>query len=128
MELNITSLMNRKHEMHYYSASQAEYGSDAGRITWENAKDAAEEQPLVTTDEQIAEVKDYFREFGAWEDDEIDAWGVNEVNALLLQLIAGDIRERQHYEDKGEMERYEENLGGRICQCDDNEFYYYIGN
>jgi len=128
MELNITALMNRREDMKYYSASQAELGSDAGKVTWENAKDAVEKQPLLTTEEEISEAKEWLEDFGAWYDDEIDAWDNQEVNALALQMIAGDIRERQHYEDRDELEEYEENQGGRINQGDDQEWYYYIGS
>lgn len=126
MEINITSLMARAEDMIYYSASVAEIGQDAGRVTWENALDAVETAPLVPPEGE-AEARDYFREFGAWEDEEIDGWSAQELNALVLQYIAGDIRTRQHYADRGELAKYEENEGGRIYAAGE-EWWYYLGN
>lgn len=128
MEIDISNLMQRKEDMKYYSASQAEFGPDAGHITWENAVCVMEDEPLLTLPEQIAEAKDYFRGFGAWEDDELDAFSDLEVNTLLLQLIAGDIRERDYYEEKEKLEKYEDECFGRIYASDDGKWWYYLGN
>lgn len=90
MELNINHLFKTINPAHY-SASQAELGPDAGPITWANAIDAAPN--LLDSADKMREFKDYMRDFGAWSDAEINAWSQKECNALLLQLIAGDIRE-----------------------------------
>ncbi len=127
MELNITHLMERSDDMYLYSASVAELGEDAGRITWQNAMDAADIPPPLLTDDQLPEFREYIRDFGAWDREEVDSWTSQECNALCLQLIAGDIRERQSFEDDDDLERYEENLGGRIFEADDGQWYYYIG-
>ncbi len=127
MELDITHLMERSGEMIRYSASQAEIGEHAGRITWQNAMDQAEiPPPLLATDDQLPEFRDYIRTFGAWDDEEIDSWSLTECNALCLQLIAGDIRERQHYADRDELDDYESRCGGRIYG-DGDRWFYYIG-
>lgn len=34
-------------------------------------------------------------EFGAWEDEEIAGWSNEEIDALVLQYAAGDLREAQ---------------------------------
>ena len=126
MELDITHLMAEAAEMKYYSASAFELGEDAGAITWNNSLDHVEESPLLT-DAQLPEFRDYIREFGAWDDEEIDSWSLTECNALCLQLIAGDIRERQHYADRDELDDYESQCGGRIYG-DGDQWFYYIGS
>lgn len=73
------------------SASQAELGPDAGKITWTNALKAAE-PPLIMDNEDAAE---WLVGFGAWDRDEIAAWSKQELDALILQFAAGDLREVQ---------------------------------
>lgn len=94
MEINITKLFNSI-EPAYYSASRAELGDNAGQITWQNAKDRAEEdQPLILeTEEQKEAFRCFVENSGGWTREEIDAWNDTELNALCLQWIAGDMRE-----------------------------------
>lgn len=75
------------------SASIAERGENAARETWQNAKDAA--GSLNLDDATIEQLRDWFGEFGAWDDEERAAWSRDEVEALTLQYIAGDLREGQ---------------------------------
>ncbi len=134
MEINITALIERSDDMHYYSASQMELGHDAGRITWQNAVDAAEESPVLTTPEQIAALREHVVGMGASDcEDLTDA----EYNALFLQLVAGDIREAG--EDLTEdYEAYQAaaeagQISGNIFRCDIEghesfgEWFYYLG-
>lgn len=75
------------------STSRAERGDNAGPETWHNAKEAA---PVLTlSPDDLADLRRYFGEFGAWEDDEIATWTETEVAALVLQMAAGDLRELQ---------------------------------
>lgn len=92
MELDITDFFNSCDPRHYL-ASVAELGEDAGTITWENALDRSEEDNLLDTEEKRDAFKAYVRGFGAWDDEEIDAWSHEELNALLIQFISGDMRE-----------------------------------
>lgn len=92
MEIDITSFMAET-DAFQFSASAAELGQDAGKITWGNAIDEAHRAPLLTTPEQIDEARDWFGEFGAWDDEERAAWSDDEVNALVIQFISGNIRE-----------------------------------
>ena len=143
MEIKITHLVERKDDMIYYSASRMELGDDAGQVTWENAiGNCCPDNPdsdgiLLTTPDQIQEVKDYFGSFGAWDDEEREAWTDQEVNALLLQSIAGDVREAgdsltENY--AAYTEQVESgSISGRIYRCDvkgsENfgEWFYYVG-
>lgn len=92
MHVDITALL-ADFEPKYYAASAAEIGEDAGRITWENAVDRAESVDLLDTAEKVGAFRSFVLGFGAWTEEEVDAWTAIERNALLLQFIAGDLRE-----------------------------------
>lgn len=87
MEINISSLagMNAFDLSH----SMAEGGENAGANTWEASKGQAEETPLLDTPEKLEAFRDWVRDHGA----ERAAWTPQEVNALFLQWIAGDVRD-----------------------------------
>ena len=76
------------------SASIAERGKNAGRETWNNAKAEASAAPVLAAHER-AEAQMYFAGFGAWDEDEIAAWTDADLDALVLQYAAGDLRELQ---------------------------------
>lgn len=93
MEINITRFYNEATPS-CYSASAMELGNDAGKITWENAKDASEEWNFLNTDKKLQAMRDWAKSSGGWDDEEIAAWSDQYLNALFLQLISGDIREK----------------------------------
>lgn len=136
MELDITAFVAEA-EPFNFSASMAEMGQNAGRITWANAKEEAERTPLLTTIDQIEAAKEYFGDFGAWSDEEITDWDTQTVNALLIQFISGDLRELEGLcaDDNGEIDwvkaetlASEGVIAGRIYPGDDGKIYCYIGN
>lgn len=92
MEINITEFFNST-EPHYYSASRAELGDDAGAITWSNALDRAEDVDLLDNEEKVDAFKQFISESGGWTWDEINTWSHTELNALFIQWISGDMRE-----------------------------------
>ena len=128
--------MNRKDEMSYYSASRAELGDNARQITWQNSLDNCDvDNPdadpiLLKTGGQLENVKSWFADFGAWDDEEIEDWDNQTVNALLLQFIAGDIREMEHYDSYEEYQIAAKrgSCSGRIYRADDNKWFIYVGN
>lgn len=136
MELNISKFL-QDIEPHYYSASVAELGNDAGEITWQNAIDRAEFVELLATDEQRQSARDWFAEFGAWSEDEIAAWNDTELTALLIQFISGEVRElgelatdnnpNQWKWDEIEELQKSGTVSGNIFRGNDDEFYYYMG-
>lgn len=73
-----------------YSASRAELGDNAGQVTWNNAKQAP---VCLKTPEELEAFRNWAADFGAWSAEETAAWGSTECNALLVQFVAGDIRE-----------------------------------
>ena len=93
MDINITKFFNDC-QPEYYSASVMELGDNAGRITWENAVDRSKDSAwLLDTEEKVDSFKSFVRGFGAWTDEDINAWTHAELTALLIQFIAGDMRE-----------------------------------
>lgn len=92
-EIDITRLLET--DMFTFSHSQAEGGQDAGSNTWQAAVNHAKETrpPLLETEEQKEQFRDFVKSSGGWDEEEISAWSDDELNALLLQWIAGDVRE-----------------------------------
>lgn len=99
-----------------FSHSIAEGGQSAGRDTWNASKRYASGNPLLANADERAEAVDYFAEFGAWEREELERMATEndgaEINALLLQYIAGNIRESgydslQSIVEEGAWEEYE---------------------
>jgi len=98
LELDITDFFQTE-EPYNFSASCFEMGDNAGTITWNNAKKEAENYLywLDTKAYNGTECRDvlryWFGQFGAWEKDEIAGWNDQELIALLIQFISGDIRD-----------------------------------
>lgn len=128
MEINITHMINDD-DVPLLSGSVAEYGSNAGKFTWNNSLNYAEKRPLLKNDDDIAHAKEYFSGFGAWTKEEIENWSEKDVQGLVVQLIAGDIREMESYEDFEEYLVDAENgqVSGNIFKTESGEYYYYLG-
>jgi hypothetical protein len=112
-----------------YSASRMELGDDAGRITWQAAKDA--DFQLLTNDAEREAFRNHIKDFGAWDAAEIAAMSDSDLNALFIQLIAGDIRESGMTENSAdEFAAWETRSdgGGRMFRGDDGEVYYLLGS
>lgn len=129
MEINLTSLIET--DMFAFSHSRAEGGEDAGRNTWNAAKEhVTSEISLLPTEEACQEFRDYMKDFGAWNDEERAAWDAAECNALLLQLIAGDVREAGADDLASiDWEEYEKDasagrISGNLFRADDGTVYY----
>ncbi len=91
MEIDITSLIES--DLYPLSHSAAEGGQNAGRETWRASLAAAEETPLLDTPEKLEAMRDFALSSGGWDQEEVNAWTPQEVNALFLQWIAGDCRQ-----------------------------------
>ena len=134
MELDITDFFLGCDDPQQYSASVAELGRWAGRITWANACRDAKTRPLLQTTEEIAAAQKYFASMGAWSDHEIRQWSLEELNALLIQFIAGTMREGNLDSDatQDDWEYYEAliqtgQVSGNLFKSDDGRIYYTIG-
>ena len=102
MEINITQYV-RETEHGDISASAAELGPDAGRITWENAK---REAPMLATEDQLGALRSWALDSGGWNHEEVAAWDEAECNALFCQLVSGDWRELESLasDDNGDID------------------------
>jgi hypothetical protein len=131
MEINITRFVINADPFDF-SASRAERGDNAGRVTWNNAKAEGESSPLLITPEQLEALRDHVRGYGAWDKEEIAAWSDAECNALFIQLISGDMREAGmdecDIEDFDWYEYQQGSISGRIYKGDDNQIYFYLGD
>jgi hypothetical protein len=128
-EIDITDFFNDAAPSDY-SASALELGQDAGKITWSHACEDSAGWPLLANDEQREQFRRYVKGFGAWTDAEIAAWSDTELNALLIQLVSGDIREMRELcgDSWAEYGRLAER--GTVCGCmgpgADGRIYYSI--
>ena len=130
MEIDITDFVNDE-DPSQFSASQAELGANAGKITWRNAMDHT--PPMLTTPEHFDALRDWARDSGGWDEEERAAWTDQECNALFVQIISGDLREMPT-DDDGEIDWEEaEKLAnaGRIHGCiyrSADRVFYYLGS
>lgn len=95
MDIECTEI-KENHDCSLLSASIAELGPNAGSITWSGCMELAKEFRPITRS-QAPEIRDYFQEFGAWDEEEIDSWTLQELNAMVIQEIANGIREMERY-------------------------------
>jgi len=127
IEIDVTHMMDD--DMGLLSGSIAELGESAGRITWRNSCQYAADHPLLT-DDQLDEARDYFREFGAWDDAEIDAWTPEEVQGIVVQEVAARIREMEHYDSYEDYQAAAErgSVSGSVYRGDDGRFYFTLSH
>jgi hypothetical protein len=133
MEINITKFFNEAAPMDY-SASRAEIGQDAAVDTWRAACDDSADYMILDTEEKREAFKRFAQSAGFSEADEFNTWTDEQLNALCIQWIAGDMREAgldaestaddwKAYERKAERGT----VSSRIFQGDSGEIYFYIG-
>lgn len=131
MEIDISEAFKAIDDPVMFSASRAELGENAGRITW----DAAKNGPLILDTEEKRQAFDsWARGFGAWSEEELAAYSQSEANALLLQFIAGDMREGDISADSTpeEWEEYRQRqIEGQaspyLFRTDDGRIFYDLG-
>ena len=100
MEIDVTAFV-AEHSMWDCAHSIFEGNPTAGRDTWEAALEISRTDPacMFVNDDTRQELRDHFASFGAWARDEIEAWDDAELNALLLQFVAGDVRNLEEHPD-----------------------------
>lgn len=129
MELDITKFFHEACAMDY-SASRAELGDSASADTWRAANDDSDDYMLLDTDDKRDKFRAHLKSMGFSEAG--DTHTDTELNALLLQCIAGDIREAGLDVESPDWRQYvrDSNAGrvsGRISRNPDGTIYYYIG-
>jgi len=95
---------------------------------------AAPASGLLTNSDELDAFRGFARGFGAWDNEQIESWSDDKCRALLIQLIAGEMREAEldcysSDEDWAEYERRAEagDISSRLFRGDDGRIYYYIG-
>lgn len=132
--LDVTSIV-RTIAPRDYSASVAEIGADAGTRTWAAACEDALE--LFGESFNRAAFDDYFSHWGAWSAEELAAHSDEQCAALMLQFIAGDMRECEFQDwpeafsaewwPLYETASAEGTVSARFGRGDGGKIYYYIG-
>lgn len=132
MEINITSLLEE--DLFQFSHSAYEGGENAGRNTWNAAKEAAATAPILRSEEELEAMRGWAKSSGGWTREEIDAWDAEELNALFLQLVSGDVRsagwdslEEAEWDDEGvliDSRTGERSENCTVCRGDDGNLYF----
>ena len=132
MEIDITSLAGM--DCFTLSHSIMEGGENAGRNTWNASKEQAKETPLLKTPEELQAMRDFARASGGWTCEEIAEWTDQEINAIFLQWIAGDVRELGADSlseiDWDEAEEMQSNgqAASNLYRSDDGRIFFYLGS
>lgn len=100
MEINITKFYNEACARDY-AASTAEIGNNAGADTWRAACEDAPDYNLLSDGNKLDAMRKWVIETGAWSEKEVDDMDSNSLNALFIQLISGDIREKNEMDGVG---------------------------
>jgi len=111
-----------------YSASIAEIGHNAGPDTWNAAMADCMQYEMLSDSEEIAEFKSDVEEYGAWSEEEIAGWSDQECNALFVQFISAELREKGDMDwDEYEKQSEAGQVSGRLYHSE-GETYYYVGS
>jgi hypothetical protein len=115
-----------------YSASVAEIGENAGRYTWQAACEDSEDWNFLDNDEKREAFRKFVQSSGGWSDEEIARWTDEELNALCIQWISGDIRECLEWDVDDVWLHYQElSEAGRVPSSlyrdDDGQVYWTRG-
>lgn len=133
MHINITALFYSIAPMDY-SASRAEIGQSAAVDTWRAACDDAADNIILDTEEKRDAFRAFVQSSGGWDETEIAAWSDNELSALFLQWVSGDMREMgidrpDDTIDWADVEKRqsEGQISSNICRGGDGQVYFYAG-
>ena len=136
MRIEITEFFRRGNPK-AYAASAHEIGQNAGHITWSNAMRDAGHYPLLASSDAQSAMVDYLRATGGWSAEECEAFSGQQLTALCLQFVSGDIRQGQvtcadgialwsweHYYSLCESGH----VAGRLSHDEQGRVFYDLGN
>lgn len=130
MELNISSFFATVTPREL-SSSVAESGPCAGAHSWSASCKASMHHPLLDDDEKRDAFRAWVESSGGWTTEEIASWSDLDLNALLLQWIAGDLREMGIDEDTSGIDWADVEQGqsagqypSNILRGDDGKVYF----
>jgi hypothetical protein len=136
-EIDITHLIGSDEFVPFdLSNNRATLSDNAGELTWQASVETAQSiVSLIPTAEHKEAFRDFVRSSGGWTRDEIEQWTDTELDALLLQWVAGDIREAFGDADPSDWDwaQYEEDArDGRISSAlfctEDGRIFFSISN
>lgn len=123
LEFDITPLFADKLDAYMLSNSQNNLGDNVGKITWDNALEAATEYPLVT-DENRDKTIGWLKEWGAWSEGDLMQWNNQSLSALVWQFAAADFRENwENYQSEDDGDTIPEIEESNIFH-NDGKFYF----
>lgn len=126
MYFDVTPLFDDKLDAYMISNSPNNLGENVGRITWDNALEAATDYPLVN-DQNRDEVIQVLKGYGAWEEGDLLQWNNQSLSALVWQFAASDFRE--HWEPLFDGDCFDEDTqpAESMIHHDHGKFYFYFG-
>lgn len=147
-ELNVTVYF-QDNDPYYLSNSVFNLGNNAGRITWNNALNATDNN-LLNTPKLVEKAIKHFLEYGAWDRQELEELGQTGLEAMILQECASDLNnldneiddrnsdleagdllwERKDVFSEDYYDQWEEwldNHSGRTYLDDDGQIWYHLG-
>lgn len=133
MDVNINKYFENELCPSDFSASAMELGQNAGQLTWSYAKEESQDTVLLTTFEQFAAFIEHIDAMGFDFSEDEKPMNGQELNALFIQLISGDIRESIGLDQTPiDWEGYEKDCeqgmnSANIFKGTDNNIYYYLG-
>lgn len=126
MEIDITHMVEDSEIMCRLSGSVNELGENAAALTWNASLAYAKTNPLLANDTEIEIARAYLKELGI--EDTKNA-SDTDIQALIVQLIAGDIREMNAYESYTEYQQsseYGSASGSIFKDCD--KYYFTLSH
>jgi len=113
MELDITEFFYHARTLDYQDSIANSGLQDIGKITWNRAREDSGKYPFAM-DENRQALIEWLSGFGAWDRTEMDAWTLPELNALMIQFVAGWVQEKENQT----WEEYEkESCAGQVSGC-----------
>ena len=136
MEIDITDLLtNHAKDRICYASSQAEYGPNVAKETFNNSCELAQEEPPLRTVAELEALIDHLTSAGFSESPELRDRPLYELNALFIQLVMGDLFEMgdpdptpEGLSDPDLLEAQREGrYPSNIFVSDAGRIYYYLG-
>lgn len=128
MDINITEFFFDSTPC-LYSASVAEIGQNAGAITWRHSMERATRRDILRTPDEFDAARTFIRSSGGWSDEEVNAMPEKELRAMIIQWIAGDMRECGLDTSSPDWTEYEQqanegNIPSNIYRADDGSVWF----
>jgi len=93
MELNITDFYRNARTLDYQNSVFNSGLQNIGEITWNRAKRDSGKYAFATK-ENRERLIEWLDGFGAWEREEMNAWTLRELNALMIQFVSAWIQDK----------------------------------